>query len=300
MYWTLSEFLNVFEFRGQCWCFVDLADDTAVRMPHSEGVHFYAVTKGDLRIAGVGDENIELAEGDIAFVLSGEAHTLRHKDRSQTQSIPLLMQGAAVDGPPRVTLGDGPMAAQLLCGRLTVRWPSGQRPRGLPASLRIAPGDSVIDLDKLLQTATGDGGSALLTRMATLLFVNALRDHPLCKALFDESNQLDPIARAQQFIELHPFRKWTVEILARKVGMGRSNFAARFTAQIGKTPIDVLTEERMKHAAQFLAKTDLKIAEVSERVGYRSEAAFHHRFTTHFGISPGKMRRQHRQYPLEA
>ena len=28
MYWTLSEFLNVFEFRGQCWCFVDLADQT--------------------------------------------------------------------------------------------------------------------------------------------------------------------------------------------------------------------------------------------------------------------------------
>ena len=57
---------------------------------------------------------------------------------------------------------------------------------------------------------------------------------------------------------------------------------------------DVLTEERMKHAAEFLAKTDLKIAEISERVGYRSEAAFHHRFTSFFGMSPGQLRR-HRQ-----
>lgn len=300
MYWTLSEFLNVFEFRGQCWCFVDLADGTAVRMPHSEVVHFYAVTKGHARVAGIGEETVELAEGDIAFVLSGDAHTLRHKDRSQTRSVPLLHEGGSVDGPPTVTLGEGPVEVQLLCGRLMVRWPSGQRPRGLPALLRVAPQDSVIDLAKLLGAASGDGGSALLTRMATLLFVNALRRHPQCKSLFDESNQLDPIVRAQQFIELHPFRKWTVEILARKVGMGRSNFAARFTAQTGKTPIDVLTEERMKHAAEFLAKTDLKIAEVSERVGYRSEAAFHNRFTSHFGISPGKMRRKHRQYQLEA
>lgn len=300
MYWTLSEFLNVFEFRGQCWCFVDVCDGTAVRMPHSEVVHFYAVTKGSLRVAGVGEETFELGEGDIAFVLSGEAHSLRHKDRSQTQAVPLLQEGGYVDGPPTVTLGAGPVSAQLLCGRLKVRWPSGQRPQGLPSWLRIAPQDSLVDIPKLLCKVTGDGGAALLTRTATLLFVNALRDHRQCKSLFEESNQRDPIARAQQFIELHPFQKWTVEILAKKVGMGRSNFAARFTAQTGKTPIDMLTEERMKHAAEFLAKTDLKIAEVSERVGYRSEAAFHNRFTSFFGVSPGKLRRQRRQYELEA
>lgn len=300
MYWTLSEFLNVFEFRSQCWCFVDVADGTAVRLPHSEVVHFYAITKGSLRIAGVGDERVELAEGDIAFVLSGEAHSLRHKDRSQAQTVPLLEEGGYVDGPPTVTLGDGPISAQLLCGRLKVRWPSGQRPRGLPAFLRISPDESLVDLPKLLGMAAGDGGSALLTRTATLLFVNALRAHPQCKSLFEESNQFDPIARAQQFIELHPFQKWTVEVLAKKVGMGRSNFAARFTAQTGKTPIDLLTEERMKHAAEFLAKTDLKIAEISERVGYRSEAAFHNRFTSFFGISPGKLRRQRRHLPLLA
>lgn len=269
-------------------------------MPHAEVVHFYAVTKGSLRLAGVGNETVELVEGDIALVLSGEAHTLRHKDRSQTVTVPLLQEGGYVDGPPTVSLGDGPVTAQLLCGRLKVRWPSGQRPRGLPPFLRITPDESLVDLPKLLSMAAGEGGSALLTRTATLLFVNALRAHPQCKSLFEESNQFDPIARAQQFIELHPFQKWTVEVLAKKVGMGRSNFAARFTAQTGKTPIDLLTEERMKHAAEFLAKTDLKIAEISERVGYRSEAAFHNRFTSFFGISPGKLRRQRRHLQLEA
>lgn len=300
MYWTLSEFLNVFEFRGQCWCFVDLADGAAARMPHSDMVHFYAATNGSFRIAGVGDDTIELAENEIAFVLSGEAHTLRHRDRSHTVTVPLIQEDGYVDGPPTYALGEGPAGAQLLCGRLKVRWPSGHRPKGLPAFLRIKPDENLIDLPKLLGTTKGDGGAALLTRTATLLFVNALRADPQCRAMFEESNQFDPIGRAQQFIELHPFQKWTVEILARKVGMGRSNFAARFTAQTGKTPIDLLTEERMKHAAEFLAKTDLKIAEISEKVGYRSEAAFHNRFTSFFGVSPGKLRRQRRDLQVHA
>lgn len=295
MYWTLSEFLNVFEFRSQCWCFVDLGAGAAVRMPHAEAVHFYAVIEGEVRIAGIGGETIELRQGDIVFILSGEAHALRHQDKAQPTTIPLLQNGGFVDAPPHVRLGNGPIATRLLCGRLKVRWPGGQRPRGLPALLKLDPQESVLDVEKLLGTAKGDGSSALLTRLASLLFVDTFRKHPQCQALFSQSGQLDPIARAQQFIELHPFHKWTVEILARKVGMGRSNFAARFAAQTGKTPIDFLTEERMKHAAEFLAKTDLKIAEVSERVGYRSEAAFHHRFTSFFGMSPGQLRRQRQQ-----
>jgi AraC-like DNA-binding protein len=295
MYWTLSEFLNVFEFRSQCWCFVNLGADGAVRMPHAEAVHFYAVTEGQVRIARIAGETVELREGEIAFVLSEEAHAVRHQENARPVTIPLLQNGGFVDVPPTISLGNGPATARMLCGRLKVRWPGGQRPRGLPGLLKLDPGESVVNLERLVGAAKGEGACALLTRLASLLFVNAFRSHPQCQALFSQSGQLDPIARAQQFIELHPFHKWTVEVLARKVGMGRSNFAARFAAQTGKTPIDVLTEERMKHAAEFLAKTDLKIAEISERVGYRSEAAFHHRFTSFFGMSPGQLRRQRQQ-----
>jgi transcriptional regulator GlxA family with amidase domain len=77
--------------------------------------------------------------------------------------------------------------------------------------------------------------------------------------------------------------------------MGRSNFAARFVAEVGRTPIEVVTEERMKLAAKLLQESELKIAEISERSGYRSEAAFSRRFTAHFGTSPGKMRSEWRR-----
>ena len=56
--------------------------------------------------------------------------------------------------------------------------------------------------------------------------------------------------------------------------------------------MDVVIERRMQMAANLLERSDLKIADVSEQVGYRSEAAFHNRFTTHFGIAPGCFRRK--------
>jgi transcriptional regulator GlxA family with amidase domain len=138
-----------------------------------------------------------------------------------------------------------------------------------------------------------------MTRLANLLFVDSFRRNPDCQAVFRDSTLHDPIARALHHIEQHPFSPWTVEMLARKVGMGRANFAARFVAQAGCTPIDALTAERMRHAADFLADTDLKVAEIAERVGYRSEAAFSRRFAAHFGLSPGAMRKTRREGELK-
>jgi transcriptional regulator GlxA family with amidase domain len=76
--------------------------------------------------------------------------------------------------------------------------------------------------------------------------------------------------------------------------MGRSNFASRFAKEIGRTPMEFMSEERMKHAALFLEKTDMKVAEIGARVGYRSEAAFIRRFTVRFGTTPGELRKRTR------
>ena len=47
----------------------------------------------------------------------------------------------------------------------------------------------------------------------------------------------------------------------------------------------------MQFAAELLQQGELKIAEISARAGYRSEAAFSRRFTRYFGMSPGSVRR---------
>lgn len=292
MYGSLSEFLKTFEFRSQSWCLVELGEGQALRSPHADAAFCYIVAEGEVTVAGVEGKEFQLRAGQIGFVISGGAHSLRSRDGARANEISLLQNGDQVDIPPTITLGRGRIAARILCGRLKIRWPTGHRPRGMPAQLTLASNSVPIRADYMLESAMKTGGSAILTQLATLWFVYAFRETPQCEALFAASNRFDPIKTAKQFIELHPSQQWTVESLARKVGMSRSNFAARFVRETNTTPMDVVTERRMLMAARLLTDTDLKIAEVSEQVGYRSETAFHNRFSQHFGVSPGCYRRK--------
>lgn len=297
MRWSLSEFLNLVDLRSQCWCFVELDSGRGFSLPSNEAVYFYAVLEGKAEIAGIADETVTLNTGDIVMVLSGEPHTLRNHKQCLTGDIEFLRSGEYADAPPTFTVGRGFPATRLVAARLKVRWPGGQHPRSIASVLKLrADADNeIINFSALLKRATGSGAMALLTRAATILFISAFRDHPKCRAAFQEFSRHDPVLRAKQYMQMHPFDKWTVEILAHKVGMGRSNFATRFTKEIGRAPMEFLFEERMKHAAIFLEKSDMKISEIGKRVGYDSEAAFSRRFRGYYGVPPGELRRRQRE-----
>lgn len=294
MKWSLSEFLNLIELRSQTWCFATFGDNAGFSIPHSDSFYLYAMLEGKARIAGVSGGIVELAEGDIAIILSGEAHALRSDAGATVSTFEFLAEGDYADSPASFVFGEGRAAARMLCGALKVRWPGGQHPRSLPPLLR-AGRHGLVDFPALAETARGPGSAAVLTRLANLLFVESFHKSPDCQAVFRDSSLHDPVARAMQYIATHPFADWTVESLARKVGMGRANFAARFVATLGRTPFEVLTAERMRHAAGMLVDTNLKVAEIAERVGYRSEAAFSRRFAAHFGESPGAVRKRQRE-----
>jgi AraC-like DNA-binding protein len=294
MRWSFSEFLNLVELRSQSWCFVTLDAASGFSVPHDEAVYFYAVLEGGrVSLTPTGNRHT-LAAGEIAMLLSGDPHALRTEPRCVTETISFLSNGSYADTPPAFSIGDGAPAAKLLAGRLKVRWPGGQHPRSMPDVLRLSSAESLINVPRLVDKASGFGAMALLTRAASLLFVNALREHPTAQAAFHDFGRHDPVQRAIQYMQTHAFDPWTVGILAHKVGMGRSNFATRFAKEVGVTPMEFLFGERMRHAATFLEKSDMKVAVIGKRIGYHSEAAFARRFREHFGITPGEMRRRKR------
>lgn len=292
--WSLSEYLNLIELRSQTWCTVNLASSGGFRIPHSEGVLFYAVLEGSARLSSGAGQTAALEAGDIAIVLSGTSHSIQRQDSGSRQVLTFLADGEYADAPIHFSIGQGMTECRLLCGRLKARWPGAKRPSALPAVLRTTASESCIDIPALLQKAATSGGTSILTRAAMLIFVTTFRSDPCSDIIFRNAGLREPIAQAIQFIETHPFNEWTVARLAAKVGMGRSNFALRFTEDVGKTPMTFVTDERMKHAAGFLERTDLKVAEIADRIGYRSESAFSHRFYAHFGMTPGTMRSQQR------
>lgn len=295
----LSEFLNSLELQGQNWCFITMGARTGFHLPHCEAVFFHAFLEGTTRVTIGAGQVFECKAGDIAIILPGDAHKVRNRHGRTSPTIDMLLDGdASVDAPPTIGLGGGHIANRLLSGRLDIRWPNGFRPHRLPTMLTVPSTGLGLDFRHFVRSATGPGSAALLTRMAALLFVATFRNDPLCRAQV-QGNLRDPIARARLLIEKHPYGVWNVASLAARVGMGRSNFATRFAAQVGRTPIDMLNAERMKHAQRILGDTSLKIAEVCERVGFRSEVTFIRRFTAHFGTTPGQWRRMNRESPVE-
>jgi AraC-like DNA-binding protein len=86
-------------------------------------------------------------------------------------------------------------------------------------------------------------------------------------------------------------KRWTVELIARKVGLSRPALARQFQRVLGLSPMRYLTERRMQRAAELLLGTDAGLAEVATRVGYRSEFAFNRAFKRHHHVPPGVYRR---------
>jgi AraC-like DNA-binding protein len=271
-------------------------------MPPNDAVMFYAVVQGSAQIAGVKGGTIELRPGNVAMILSGEPHALRTSANSPARRLDFLCDEHSVDEPPTITIGrSGPVTARVLSAKLKVAWPSGLRRVSMPPIVTLGTGSSnyysslsPMRAETLQIAGTGIGAAALLTRLAALMLTISLRNHPQCLLLFRSSEWNDPIAHALHLIGSDPSADWSVAGLALKVGMGRSSFAARFTTQVGRTPMEVITERRMQFAAELLQRGELKIVEISARAGYRSEAAFSRRFARYFGVSPGSVRRDAR------
>lgn len=74
--------------------------------------------------------------------------------------------------------------------------------------------------------------------------------------------------------------------------MSRTVFAERFAALVGETPMQYLAKWRMHLAEEMLRARGSSVAQIGERVGYQTEAAFRRAFRRVRGLAPGDVRRR--------
>lgn len=98
------------------------------------------------------------------------------------------------------------------------------------------------------------------------------------------------VERALEVLNRDISRRWTVELLARAVGLSRPALARQFLRVLGLSPMRYLTQKRMKVAASLLLGSDAGLAEVARHVGYHSEFAFSRAFKKHYQVPPGVYR----------
>jgi AraC-like DNA-binding protein len=153
-------------------------------------------------------------------------------------------------------------------------------------------------LDAAVEASDGRdaGQEAMLAKLSELMFVEALRTHiaglpPDARSWIAGLRDAE-VGAALRLLHGRFAEPWTLEPLAREVGMSRSSFADRFTAYVGVPPMTYLARWRLQVAARMLQGGAVSVAQVSSAVGYQSESAFHRAFKRHVGAAPGSWRRR--------
>jgi AraC-like DNA-binding protein len=99
------------------------------------------------------------------------------------------------------------------------------------------------------------------------------------------------VGRALTALHRSPARAWTLELLAHEVGLSRSALVERFTEFVGHPPMQYLSNWRMQLAANHLLAGTDSVAEIADRVGYESDAAFSRAFKKAVGKAPSEWRK---------
>jgi len=206
--------------------------------------------------------------------------------------------------PISVKIGEGGAErTEVICGFLGCdARPFNPLIESLPRVLHV-PRRSADDgvLEQLVKLALSEslaqraGGDVVLARLSELLFVEVVRRH-LATLPGDTvgwfAGLRDPhIGRALQKLHQRAAHPWSLEELAKEVGMSRSVLAERFTHFVGVPPIQYLAQWRIQLAADLLRSHNASLAEIAERVGYGSEAALSRAFKRWVGVAPALYRR---------
>jgi AraC-like DNA-binding protein len=283
-----------------------------VLMPDADHViPYHLVTEGTCYARLLDDSPVELRTGDLILFPAGDRHVLATASETALRLKPVEITGETLDK----LLRRGDVAA-LKQGR------SGETTRivcGFLACDRRLAEPVLLSLPRLLKVSMRDGGTAawvqssirfsvaesassrpgsavVLARLSEVLFAEAVRHY---------MDQLPPggsgwlaglrdryVGRALSLLHGQPAHPWTVDQLARKVGLSRSALGERFNALIGAPPMQYLTRWRTSLAARQLRESDVSILRVATEVGYESEAAFNRAFKREFGLPPAAWRKQ--------
>jgi len=139
------------------------------------------------------------------------------------------------------------------------------------------------------------GGETVLAKVSELMFVDVVRNHidnlPEGSLGWLSGLRDGHVGAALRLIHARPTEAWTIESLAREVGLSRSAFAERFVHYVHITPMNYLGRWRMQLASRLLERPSISAAQAGVEVGYESEAAFSRAFKRFVGVPPGEWRR---------
>ena len=300
----LGETLHMLRLNGSLYCRSELTAPWGIDMPSFAGyMIFHVVTSGHCWLEIEGEEPRLLQQGSLTLVPHGNGHCIRSSPGARAMPLFDIPVERVSDRYEVMRYGGDGDLTQLTCGVVSFDQLAGQQlVAQLPEVLQIDSWDEEEDswLQSTLRFISREarelrpGGETVITHLADILIIQAIRtwidqapeaDQGWLAALRDKQ-----VGRALAAIHREPEKDWTVDSLAREVGMSRSGFSARFTSLVGESAKRYLTQWRMQLARAQLQQTSDSLSVLADRLGYQSEAAFCRAFKRVYGVPPGSFR----------
>ena len=262
--------------------------------------HFAMLSRGNcwLSVEGIPDP-IPLTGGDCFLLARGTSILMRDSPRTRPTST--FREIAAKAKSSVAHYGGGGAPTTIVCGSLSFERASLKPITQLLPRFILIKADQAhtLALHNTMQALASEmaeqapGSEVVATRLAEVLFIQALRAHIASEVEWRNKGWLraifDPqVGAALSAVHDSVSTLWTVESLAAAATMSRSAFAVRFKELLGQTPLEYVTEWRMQKAMQLLQQRDKKLIDVARSVGYDSDAAFSKAFKRVVGANPSE------------
>jgi AraC-like DNA-binding protein len=301
---VLSDVLRAVRLTGAVYFDFELSSPWVVEAPPSREVvgrvmpgaqrviEYHLIARGICWGHAVGNEPRQLREGDLIVFPQGDAHVL--SSAPGMRAVPDMEAFARRSTPLPIFYelgGGGPERARIVCCFLGCdERPFNPLLTALPAVIHLSSageGATTGRLATLLGMAARESGSAragsenVLARLSELMFVETIRQYvetlPPAQTGWLAGLRDQFVGHALAVLHREPHESWTVERLARVVGLSRSTFAERFTVMVGQPPMQYLALWRMQLASRLLLDGG-QVAAIAAAVGYESESAFSRTF----------------------
>jgi AraC-like DNA-binding protein len=287
------------------WCIIAKigADDCRAFMPvpgHLIAYHY--IVEGQLSLRIDDEPRCDAVAGELLVLPRNDAHVLGNDLDLRPRPANDLIEPAMGDGLARIRYGGGGTRCRILCGFLGTEDRTDPLIASLPPVLKVSlkTGRMGSWIEASMRYAArelaagGPGAASSQARLSEVLFAEAMRKYveslpPRCKGWL--AGLRNPyVGRALAMIHSRATHPWTLDELAREVGLSRSALGERFARHIGMSPMRYHSRRRLQYAADRLRHSKAPVSQIAYEIGYESDAAFSRSFKREFGASPAAFR----------
>lgn len=324
---TLSDLLRSVRLRGAVFYYVNYRGEWSAEassaqeiaqavLPGCEHVmEYHMIAKGAGWAAVSGLPPVRVAIGDVVMFPQGDRHVISSAPglapelrppewvfatRHEPKPMPVSVKDGVTTAGVRVPVEEAETI--LVCGFLGCDLrPFNPLVAALPRILHMPAARAGGWVARVIDQAVAEsqerrpGGDAVLERLAEMMFVDTARRY-LDSLPEDATGWLAGlrdrfVGKALALMHERPEHGWSVDDLARDVGLSRSAFHDRFVQYVGQPPMQYLANWRIQVGARLLRESNRNVATIALEVGYDSEAAFSRAFKRLMNVPPAAWRK---------